>query len=211
MNRFLIFLAISSFLSSCSSDFVKVACVGDSITEGMTIVMQSEDAYPAQLDKMLPPEFEVLNLGRSSTTMMRNGNFPYWTAKEFSDVFRFHPDVIVVKLGTNDSKLSQWDADAFRRSYQSMIDTFYTIVPKPEIILCLPVPPQQTRWEITDSVVANCVVPAIRDIAEANQLELIDLYNAVGHNPQLFSRDGIHPNVDGAKVIAEEVAKHLVD
>ncbi len=189
---------------------VRIACVGDSITEGMTIDWQSENAYPAQLDKMLGEGYEVMNLGRSSTTMMINGNFPYWTAKEFTDVFRYHPDVIVIKLGTNDAKLNQWDPKSYRESYLRTIDTFMTISPRPRIILCKAVPPVRTRWQITDSVVSGEVNPIIEDIAHERNLELIDLYTAVGHDTTLYARDGIHPNKEGAKRIAETVTKHLL-
>ena len=203
-------MALAMTFSSClREDYVKVACVGDSITEGMTIEWQSDNAYPSQLDAILGDGYEVLNLGRSSTTMMRNGDFPYWSAKEFSDVLRYHPDIIVIKLGTNDAKLKQWDPESYRSSYQAMIDTFRSISPVPTIKLCLPVAPQQTRWEITDSVVSGFVNPIVRELAERNGLELIDLYDAIGHDASLFSKDGIHPNKEGAKRIAEEVARHI--
>ena len=73
---------------SCSS-VTKIACVGDSITEGAGLVWQSKTSYPVILDSILGSKYSVLNLGRSATTLQRKGDFPYWTAKEFYDVFEF--------------------------------------------------------------------------------------------------------------------------
>ena len=195
---------------SCSENCdVRIACVGDSITEGMAIEWQADNSYPAQLDNLLGDGYEVINFGRSATTMMRTGDFPYWSAKEFSNVLRYHPDIIIIKLGTNDSKLFQWNAEAYKSSYQAMIDTFRSLVPKPEIKLCLPVPPQKVQWGITDSVVSTCVIPLIKELGTSNELEIIDLYDAIGHNPDLFVEDGIHPNKEGAAAIAATVYKHI--
>lgn len=209
LNSLACAVAVVAFATSCCEKTIKVACVGDSITEGMAIEWQSENAYPPQLDNMLSSEYEVMNLGRSSTTMMRKGDFPYWTAKEYTDIFRYHPDIVIIKLGTNDAKLFQWNKDEYKSSYQAMIDTLKTIDTNPRIILCTPVPPQVTRWEITDSVVGGEVRPLVKQIAAENNLELIDLYEVVGTNPELFARDGIHPNAEGAKVIANAIANHL--
>ncbi len=204
-------IAAMSFVACTEKRDLRIACVGDSITEGMGIEWQSENSYPAQLDKKLGDGFEVMNLGRSSTTMMIDGDFPYWSAKEFTDVFRYHPDLIIIKLGTNDAKLKQWNPAKYRESYQRTIDTFLTITPKPDIMLCKAVPPQQTRWEITDSIVNGEVNPIVEELAKKNNLKLIDLYEAVGHKEELFVKDGIHPNAAGAAVMAEEVAKFVRD
>ncbi len=175
----------------------------------MTISWQSLYAYPERLDSILGPGYEVLNLGRSATTMMLNGDFPYWTAKEYTDVLHLNPDVIIIKLGTNDAKLFQWNATAYRQSYQQMIDSFQSIPSNPKIILCTPVPPQKTQWGITDSVVGGIICPIIKDLATQNNLQLIDLYNAIGKDSTLFSEDGIHPNQAGALKIAQTIATNL--
>ena len=68
---------------SCSNK-IKVACVGDSITEGFGLAWQSKTSYPVVLDSILGPNYSVLNLGRSATTLRKKGDFPYWSCKEFS-------------------------------------------------------------------------------------------------------------------------------
>ena len=50
-------------------------------------------------------KFEVLNLGVSGRTMMKNGDFPYWNEQAYQDALNSEADVVIMMLGTNDSKI----------------------------------------------------------------------------------------------------------
>jgi acyl-CoA thioesterase-1 len=200
---------LSLALFSCSTRPVKVVCVGDSITEGSGLEVESKTAYPVALGKLLGADYTVLNFGRSATTMNRNGDFPYWIAKEFSNVFAALPDIIVIKLGTNDTKPENWNANDFRNSFQAMIDTFNTIASKPKIFLCYPVPVYEIKWGINDSTVTAGVIPAIDKLAARNNLPVIDLYHGLQNQIVNFP-DGIHPNEQGAANIAKLIAEELL-
>lgn len=206
---FLIFF-LSVVIVSCRSTPTKIACVGDSITEGHGLAVQSRTAYPVVLDSLLGEEYDALNLGRSATTLQKKGDFPYWIAKEFSSVFAFRPDIIVIKLGTNDTKPYNWNAENFTNDYQALIDTFLTISPKPTIFLCYPAPVFRTNWGINDSTVVHGVIPAISSIAEANNLKIIDLYNGLKDQSANFP-DGIHPNEEAARELALLVANAIAE
>ena len=197
-------------LSACTcNETTKVACVGDSITEGYGISPQSEFAYPVVLDSLLGDQYTVMNLGRSATTMLRDGDFPYWTAKEFSNVFAYNPDLIVIKLGTNDTKPFNWDGAKYESSYQAMIDTFKTMPSNPQIYVCLPVPVFKTKWGINDSTVVNGVIPIVKKVAERNNLPIIDLYKPMMDKGEMFF-DSIHPDAKGAAVMAEIIAGEIL-
>jgi len=196
------------FLFSCSSAEIKVACVGDSITEGYGLSVQSQTGYPVVLNNLLGANYSVLNLGRSATTLQRKGDFPYWIAKEFSDVFAFKPNIIVIKLGTNDTKPENWDQEGYKTDYQAMIDTFKTIATHPTIYLCYPVPVFETRWGINDSTVINGVIPVIDELAKANHLPVIDLYHGMSDQKANFP-DGIHPNEEAVKQMSCIIAAAL--
>lgn len=183
-----------------------VACIGDSITEGYGIECQCDNAYPALLDSILGPGYAVFNFGRSGTTMMRNGDYPYWTVKELRNALNSDADIVVIKLGTNDCKAFQWDSTEYEASYQALIDTLRT--GNPRIFLCLPVPVMADKWTMTDSVIVNGVIPSVRRIAESNKLPVIDLYTPFVGRMDLFS-DSIHPTRDGALLMAETVAKAI--
>jgi alpha-L-fucosidase 2 len=191
-------------LYSCSPE-KKVVCVGDSITEGWGLENQSNTAYPAILDQILGPGYSVLNCGRSAATLQKSGDLPYWECKEFYDVFAYEPDIIVINLGTNDTKSHNWNYDGFLQDYQAIIDTFNTIPGKPKIFLCLPVPVFKTMWGINDSTITSFIIPVLKETASKNNLPLIDLYH-----PMLCQRnnfpDYIHPNELAAKKMAEIVA-----
>jgi acyl-CoA thioesterase I len=196
-------------LPACEKREIKIACVGDSITEGYGLAWQSKTAYPVVLDSILGPDYAVMNLGRSATTLQKHGDFPYWICKEFSDVFAYTPDIIIVTLGTNDTKSQNWHADIYEKDYQALIDTFKTIPSHPKIYLCLPVPVFKTVWGINDSTVTAGIIPIIEKLAKKNNLPVIDLYHAMSNQPEKFI-EGIHPNETGAKIMAEIIAKEII-
>ena len=192
---------------SCTNN-KKVACVGDSITEGYGLAFQSKTSYPMVLDRILGPQYAVLNSGRSATTLQKKGDFPYWTAKEFANVFAYQPDIIIIKLGTNDTKPQNWNASNFEADYQALIDTFKTIPTHPRIYLCLPVPVFKTKWGINDSTVVHGVIPIVEKVAKANKLTVIDLYHQMKDQGANFP-DSIHPNEKAVRIMAAIIATEI--
>ena len=216
--RELISLALMvTFFISCSTKEIKVAIVGDSITEGYGLSNQSRNAYPVMVDSILGSNYSVLNFGRSSTTVQKKGDVPYWNCSEFNNVFAYKPDIIVIKLGTNDVRPrmdgkpgTNWNDVDFSKDYQALIDTFKTINTKPKIFLCLPTPIYENifNWNDGDSSLRASVDPAIKILAEVNNLPLIDLYTQMSNQPENFL-DGIHPNEKGSRIMAEFIAKSI--
>lgn len=196
-------------LVGCSDKVVRIACIGDSITEGAGLAIQSETSYPVMLQKKLGQGYAVMNNGRSATTLQRKGDFPYWISKEFSNTFAYKPNIVVIKLGTNDTKIQNWNAKAFEHDYQALLDTIRTISTHPRIVVCLPVPVYKTEWGINDSTLVHGVLPIIQKLAEKNNLTMIDLYNGMSHHNDYFP-DNIHPNEAGAKVMANLIADQIM-
>lgn len=205
LRHFGLTIIVFALFASCHDRPITIACVGDSITEGYGIKWQSKDSYPVVLDSLLGPEYEVLNCGRSAATMSKEGDYTFWEFKEFSNIFKFRPDIITIKLGTNDSKPQNWDKEVYLRSYQAMIDTFMTLTPTPKIYLCLPVPVYEDKWGINDSVMNAGIIPVILEIAKSNGLPVIDLSKALQGYPECFP-DGIHPEEKGMEIIAKKIA-----
>lgn len=208
MKKIALFLVVFISLISCSDKVIRVACVGDSITEGAGLAVQSATSYPVELNRLLGPGYAVLNCGRSATTLQKKGDFPYWISKEFANTFAFKPQIIVIKLGTNDTKPQNWNPESFEKDYQSLLDTFSTIPNLRKILLCLPVPVYQTEWGINDDTLRRGVIPIIKRLSERNKLELIDLNTGLKYSPELFP-DNIHPNEQGASKMAAIIARHL--
>jgi alpha-L-fucosidase 2 len=191
--------------SACQPKLTKVACVGDSITEGYGLAVQSKTGYPVVLNQILGSQYSVINSGRSATTLQKKGDFPFWICKEFSNVFALQPDIIVIKLGTNDTKPNNWHADLYEKDYQALIDTFSTIASHPKIYLCTPAPVFKTVWGINDSTVVNGVIPAVERLSKANDLKVIDLYRGLADQGANFP-DSIHPNEQAVAKMAAIIA-----
>ncbi|MDA3893102.1 MAG: GDSL-type esterase/lipase family protein [Salinivirgaceae bacterium] len=209
MNKiYFLGLIIAISLSACKKEVVKIACVGDSITEGHGLAIQSKTGYPVVLDHILGPNYTVLNSGRSATNMQKKVDFPYWICKEFSNTFAFKPNIIVIKLGTNDTKPYNWNAVNYEKDYQALIDTFKTISTNPLIYLCTPAPVFKTVWGINDSTVINGVIPAIEKLAKHNQLSVIDIYTLMQDQGANFP-DSIHPNEQAVEVMATIISKAI--
>lgn len=194
----------------------RVACVGNSITDGYGIDMADTDGYPAQLQKLLGTDYCVRNYGVSARTMLNTGDHPYMKEQAWQDAKAFCPDIVVIKLGTNDSKPANWDGHEkdFSADTQQMIDELKALPSKPAIYLCNPIkadtPEGSTdKWMITDSTIENGIIPAIAKIAKKNKLNVIDLRPVIELKSDEIQRDGIHPTAKGARKIAEAVAEAI--
>ena len=187
------------------NDAVRVACIGNSITHGSGIDMQEQKGYPAQLQKLLGNGYVVKNYGVGARCMMSTSDHPYMQEQAWRDTKAFRPDVVVIKLGTNDSKDYQWNQQQYEKDYQAMIDTLLSLPSKPKVYLCTPIRAFQPRWGITDSVIVNGVIPSIQKMAKKNSLPVIDLHSVITDVKEMTS-DMIHPNDKGAARMARAVA-----
>ena len=104
---------------------VRVACVGNSITYGAGIKNRSHDSYPSVLGRLLGDKYWVKNFGVSARTMLNKGDRPYMKEQAYQQALAFNPNIVVIKLGTNDSKSFNWVHKAdFIKDTQTMIDAF---------------------------------------------------------------------------------------
>ncbi|MEJ2245443.1 MAG: GDSL-type esterase/lipase family protein [Acidobacteriota bacterium] len=190
---------------------IKLACIGNSITYGHGIEDRDRDSYPAQLDRMLSDRWEVRNFGVSGATLLKEGNKPYRDESMFTAALAFEPDVVVIQLGTNDSKPVNWDvhSNSFIEDYLALIEQFRELDSHPRIWICLPVPAYDMRWDIRNEVIVDQIMPMIREVADRAHVPLIDMFVPLSGHEDLFP-DDIHPNVEGAGMIAREVRRALV-
>ena len=190
---------------------LKVACIGNSITEGYGIENPAENSYPAQMQRMLGRNYQVKNFGVSGRTLLRKGDFPYWQEEAFQEAKDFQPDIVVIKLGTNDTKPQNWKySDEFVKDYQVFIDELQALYSKPKVYVCYPVPAFRKKSTIKDDIIRKEMIPFINEIVVSKGAKIINLYTALDGQKELFP-DGIHPNKAGAKVIAATVAKAIKD
>ena len=88
---------------------IKVACVGDSLTEGYTSTgansgKKGPNAYPARLQSLLGSGYEVKNFGETGAFLMEGTSNPYKSGTEYEQSKAYNADIVIIMLGTNDSK-----------------------------------------------------------------------------------------------------------
>ncbi len=187
----------------------RIACVGDSITFGAAIKDRVKNCYPAQLGRMLGEEYEVRNFGVNGATLLKKGDKPYWKLKAYANARDFQPEVVVIKLGTNDSKPHNWKhKEEYVADYVALIESFRKLASKPTVWLCYPVPAYPGRWGITDKVMKEEVMPRLDEVAKKSGCKVIDLYSALSDKKEMFP-DLVHPNAKGATLIAEAVSSAI--
>jgi acyl-CoA thioesterase-1 len=190
-----------------------VACVGDSITYGSGIADRLNDGYPAQLQRILQefdPAWKVDNYGVSGATLLSRGDLPYIRQGAYISAQTCNPDIVIIKLGTNDSKPQNWQYKAeFIPNYCTMIDVFRNLPSHPQIWICRPVPAFAETWSIRPEVIHDEILPMIDEIGQQKGVPVIDLYTALLNHGNLFP-DTIHPNAEGAGVMAQTIAPYLL-
>jgi lysophospholipase L1-like esterase/poly(3-hydroxybutyrate) depolymerase len=188
---------------------IKVACIGNSITEGAGLSNPSTLAYPARLQALLGSNYQVQNDGVSGTTLLKNGDNPYWTRGKLSNALAFKPNIVTIKLGTNDTKQQNWDVrkDEFKRDYLALLDTLNALSTKPRIFLVLPVPVWSNGYGIRDSALKKIIV-ILKQIADERGLPVIDC-NTPLLSAQSFFSDGVHPDPNGADSIARIIYRSI--
>jgi lysophospholipase L1-like esterase/pimeloyl-ACP methyl ester carboxylesterase len=189
---------------------IRVACVGDSITAGATIPAAGFQSYPAQLQRMLGDGWDVKNFGNSGKTMLQKGNEPYRKTDTFPKALAFRPQVVVIMLGTNDTKPMNWAfKEEFVSDYQDLIAQFDALSPKPRIFVALPpFVPGAGNFGINEAGIKE-ELPMIGKIAKDTGATVIDVHGALLNKDALYT-DRVHPTVDGATVIARTVYQALM-
>lgn len=200
----------SALHSHAANTPVRVACCGDSITYGDRIPDRETASYPAVLGTLLGAGYEVRNFGVCGATLLRNGDYPYWSLPEMDEACRFDPHIIVVMLGTNDSKPRNWMVHGeFEADLAAFLDRFAALPSKPKVWVCLP-PPIFGAFNIPqNSALERRLIPALKGVCQARGIPLVNVRHALENRDDLFP-DQVHPNEAGAKIIAETVRAQLV-
>jgi lysophospholipase L1-like esterase len=190
---------------------VKIACIGDSITYGSGLSDRETQSYPAVLGSLLGDDFEVRNYGVSGTTMLRQGDYPYWNASAFTDSTDWNPDIVIIMLGTNDSKPQNWQyGDDFLRNYREMIQHYASLPSTPAVFICTTCPVYgDNNYGISATVVQDEIVPRVEAMGDLAEVPVIDIFTALSGLPEDFP-DNVHPNADGAALIAYTVWEALL-
>jgi lysophospholipase L1-like esterase len=176
---------------------IRVACIGDSITEGT--------GYVNDLSELLGGNYSVRNFGVGGATVSRESSKPYMNQTTFQEAEGFQPNIVVVMLGTNDAVATPTGQILnFTNDYEKLISEFQTLASKPEIWLVKPPPIFNDGTGLSTPYFVQEVIPRIEHVANETGLPLIDVYTPLLSHPEYFP-DGVHPYGEGAQIIANEV------
>jgi len=184
----------------------RVACVGNSITENM--VLPNDDRYPSVLQRLLGDEYEVRNYGLSARTLLKKGDHPYWKENKYTEVLNWNPNIVIIKLGTNDGKANNWKYKSdFEKDYIEFVNSFKNLLSKPQIFVCYPIPVVEDNFlPLSDTLFTREMIPIIEKVAKKTKSKIIDLHTPLVGKPN-FVYDKVHPNEKGTKAIARIIAK----
>ena len=183
--------------ASSSADKIRVACVGDSITAG--------SKYPYELGVKLGANYTVRNYGVGLAAVSLESEKPYMNQTEFSEAKAFLPNIVIIMLGTNDAKPAyQQYLDNFTDDYKKLIIEFQSLSSKPKIWIVVPPPIFNDGFGPNSTLLVQDIIPRIKQVPNETGLPLIDFYSDIVNHPEYFS-DGVHPNPEGAKIIASKV------
>ena len=186
--------------SSVRGDLKNIVFFGNSITAGYGV--EQSEAFPAliqaKIDSLKLP-YKVINAGVSGETSAGGKSRIDWVLQQPVDVF-------VLELGANDG-LRGIPLSETSKNLQGIIDEVKKKYSAAKIVLAgMEIPPNMGK-KYTDEF-----RELYRQLAEKNQTLLISfLLKNVGGEPELNQQDGIHPNVQGHKIVAQNVWAVLKD
>jgi lysophospholipase L1-like esterase len=186
---------------------IRVACIGDSITWGFTLLNPWKQSYPALLQEKLGEEYEVRNFGYNDASARFDADTPYVNKRVYRESLSWNPDIVLLMLGTNDTKKRNWDPEVFRRDYRRIVESYRALPSNPRIVLVAPIRIFLIKGlhllGLYPETMEEGVRPAIREIAADMGLELIDLQDLF--TDSTYCRDGVHPQKTGARMLADAI------
>lgn len=175
-----------------------ILCFGNSLTAGYGLA--KEESWPMIIQDKLNNEaydYEVLQSGLSGETSAGGVSRIKWVMKKPVDIF-------ILELGPNDG-LRGLPLEQTKINLQRIIDYVKSKNPEVKILIAgMKVPPNMgPEYSEKFDVL-------FKELAEKNQSGLIPFFlDGVAGNPSLNLSDGIHPNAEGQKIVAQTVWNYL--
>ena len=203
----ILLLALLSIMTASAAEPIKVACVGDSITQGAGA--KPGQSYPSQLQALLGEGYQVGNFGVSGRTLLKKGDFPYWNEKKYQAALAMEPAIVIIMLGTNDTKPQNWKFEAeFDADYRELVKSFQSLKSQPKVFVCRPVPvPGKGNYGINEENIQK-EIPRVDALAKELGCGVIDMHAALAKSPEMLP-DRVHPNTAGAGEMAKAAAKAI--
>ena len=189
----------------------RLACIGDSLTWGFTLVDPLRESYPARLQGLLGADFIVRNFGCNGASVRADSYSPYTDTTAFRTSLAWAPDIVLLMLGSNDCVQQAWDSDAFCRDYERLVSAYRDLPSQPRLILIAPIRMFRvmgfTFMDLSPEILEQGVRPTIRAIAADQGLACIDLVDVI--RDASYCYDGVHPQTEGTRLMAEAIYERV--
>lgn len=183
---------------------IKVAAVGDSLTYGYGLDDRSQEAYPSILSGLLGERYQVSNFGLSGRSLQSTSDYPYFREENARLSLESEADVVLIMLGTNDSRSPYWDRERFESEYRQMVATYLSMPSQPDILLLVPPFIPTSRFGLDNAVIRDVFQELIPRIARDYQVDCINLYPLTEGQTAYYS-DGLHLTAKGNQAIAQTI------
>lgn len=196
VGKYALFIVIAFFIQSKPK---VILFFGDSLTAGYGL--SPDEAFPTVTGQQLTKNgknVKIVNAGLSGETSAGGLSRIDWVLRQPIDVF-------VLELGANDG-LRGLPVDQTKKNLQAIIDKVKAKNPAVKVVVVgMMVPPNMGS---TYSSQFTAVFP---ELAKKNKASLMPfLLEGVAGNEKLNQADGIHPNIEGHKIVATNVTKVLM-
>ena len=187
-------LIILSLLFFQSGNPKTILFFGNSLTAGYGL--SKDEAFPALIEKKLlnnGKQYKVINAGLSGETSAGGLSRIDWILRQPVDIF-------VLELGANDG-LRGLPLESTKNNLQAIIDKVKAKNPNVKLVIAGMMVPPNMGPDYTRQF--QQIFP---ELAKKNNATLIPflLEDVAGHE-KLNLADGIHPNTDGHKIVANNI------
>ena len=225
-NAVLSTLIFALALCTCAAEKVRVACIGDSITYGLGLANREKDSYPAQLQKMLdemfPGKYEVRNFGNSGRgiyldSMRGSEKRGFRHMPEHKVALAWKPDIVISNLGINDNGeyIKEYTGGRkrgqFIDDYLALLGDYRKANPKMKPFIWTKLSPLAEGQRFYRSPEPFLMQADLEEVAKRMSAVGIDMQEPLREKmDEIFARDKIHPNAEGARIIAEKTFAEII-
>jgi acyl-CoA thioesterase I len=175
-----------------------IAAVGDSLTAGFGVA--ADESYPALLERKLRDggyDYRVINAGC-------NGEKSGEALARINQILSLKPDIVILQTGTNDG-LRGVSPEEMKGNIRAIVRA---LMAHGITVVLAGMENLKRRKGEYDAVFAR----AYPEIAREQGVILIPLFLAgVAGEPRLNRGDGIHPTVEGYRIVVETVYPFVVE